>query len=151
MRYGKYRVRKLRISRYFIKFRGILFSNVYLPKINPNIISFFTVLSSMIFILALNFNTIFSLFLLFFIIILDGLDGEIARRYKINKKEEGYIIDVTCDRISESLISIPFFFPWFFIFTINLFLTLLSFNKKFHIILPLRHIFLLYFIISHIL
>ncbi|MEM5860905.1 MAG: CDP-alcohol phosphatidyltransferase family protein [Candidatus Aenigmatarchaeota archaeon] len=142
------KIRKLRISKDLIKLREFLFSGLYLPKVNPNLISSFTVILSIIFVLIFNFHRFIAAILLIIILILDALDGEIARRYKINNKE-GYIVDVTCDRLSEALIFFPFFSPWFFLFTLNLFLTILSFNKKIHAILPLRHLFLIYFFLFY--
>ncbi|MEM5771443.1 MAG: CDP-alcohol phosphatidyltransferase family protein [Candidatus Aenigmatarchaeota archaeon] len=148
MKSRREKIRKLKISKDLIKLREFLFSGLYLPKVNPNLISSFTVILSIIFILIFDFHRFIAAILLILILILDALDGEIARRYKLNNKE-GYIIDVTCDRLSEALIFFPFFFPWFFLFAFNLFLTILSFNKKIHIILPLRHLFLIYFFLFY--
>lgn len=148
---SKYKdIKKLKISKDLIKLREFLFSKIYLPKINPNFISSFTVILSILFILVLDFNKFIGALILILILIFDALDGEIARRYKLDS-EEGYIIDITCDRLSEGFIFVPFFYPWFIIFVFNLFLTILSSKKKIHIILPLRHFFLFYFLFYSIL
>lgn len=139
-------IRRFKISKILKELRNILFSKIYLPKINPNLLSSFSILLSMLFILIFGVNKFLSTIILTLILILDALDGEIARRYKISS-EKGYIIDIICDRVSESLLVFPLFYPWFFIFTFNLFLTIISFNKRIHIIFPLRHVLLLYFLI----
>jgi phosphatidylglycerophosphate synthase len=121
--------------------------NLYLPKINPNKISALSVIFSILFIIFFNYSRIVSLFVLLLVLLFDFLDGAIAKRY-YKEKIDGYIIDVTCDRISEGIIFSIFFFPWFFLFSINLWLTIWSFYSKKHIVLPLRHIFIFYLIIK---
>jgi len=55
------------------------------------------------------------------------------------------MVDVVSDRLSEGIIFVPFFVPWFFLFSLNNILAIFSFTRKKHIILPLRHIFIIYF------
>jgi hypothetical protein len=49
------------------------------------------------------------------------------------------------DRLSEGIMFSVLFFPWFFLFTINCLLTMRAVVKKKHVIIPLRHIFLVYY------
>lgn len=119
-----------------------------LPNVNPNAVSGLSVITSMLTALfvysgpPLHFLVIFFLILT---IVLDWFDGLIAKKFQ-RTTEEGYIVDVTSDRLSEGIIFSVFFFPWFFLFVINCLLTMRSFVKGRHVIIPLRHIFLIYYI-----
>ena len=121
--------------------------NLPLPKINPNKVSALSLIFSLLFIIFFNYSKIISILFIFLVLLFDFLDGAIAKRY-YKESVEGYIVDVTCDRISEGIIFSFFFFPWFFFFSINLWLTILSFYNKKHIAIPLRHIFIFYLIIK---
>jgi len=129
------------IIRYFI---DNLTKKFPLPKINPNKVSGLSVIFSITFVLTFGYSKIISFLFLFLVIFCDFLDGAISKRY-YKKNIEGYIVDVTSDRISEGIIFSFFFFPWFYLFTLNIFLTIWSFLNKKHIILPLRQIFIIYF------
>jgi phosphatidylglycerophosphate synthase len=117
-----------------------------LPNINPNIISGLSVLTSLFFILALKYSSALAFIFIIITILLDWFDGLIAKKYK-KCSEEGYIVDVTSDRLSEGIIFAPFFIPWFYLFVLNNILTIFSFTKNRHIILPIRHVFLIYFLL----
>lgn len=112
-----------------------------LPNVDPNIIS---VLSVLFIIIALIFHDhiwwLFTWVLLS--LIFDWLDGVIARKHKRATKK-GYLIDVYCDRLSEGLLFIVFFNPWFYFFIVNLFLTVYSWKTKIHFVLALRLFFLI--------
>lgn len=114
-----------------------------LPKINPNFVSGLSVISSVFFILALGYSQVLAFAIAVAVLVFDALDGIIARKYRL-ETDEGYMIDVTSDRLSEGIMFVPFFMPWFFLFAANCFLTLIGFRMKRHIILPLRHIFVIY-------
>lgn len=121
-----------------------------LPRINPNILSGLSIISSLGFILSLSLSeSSLKLPFAFLIItlLLDWLDGLIAKKHCL-ASEKGYIVDVASDRLSEAILFIPFFFPWFYLFTINMILTMFSFVRNRHIILPLRLIFAVYFYFS---
>jgi len=75
---------------------------------------------------------------------LDWLDGLVARKYHL-VSEEGYMVDVAADRLSEGILFVMFMMPWFYLFALNNIMTILSFKEKKHIILPLRQAFLIYF------
>ncbi len=113
-----------------------------LPKTNPNRISGLSLVTSVLFILTLD-QPALSLSFLFLTLLLDWLDGLVAKKHGLCC-EEGYMVDVTSDRLSEGIMFSAFFFPWFPLFALNTLLTLLSFKKNTHIAIPLRHIFFLY-------
>jgi len=117
-----------------------------LPKINPNIVSGMSIITSLGFVLSLSLseNLIISFAFLAATLLLDWLDGLIAKKHNL-VSEEGYMVDVVSDRLSEGIIFVPFFVPWFFLFSLNNILAIFSFTRKKHIILPLRHIFIIYF------
>ncbi len=120
-----------------------VFLKMPLPKINPNTVSGISVLTSLIFVLVLKYSLVLSIILLAATILLDWLDGLIAKKHNLCS-EEGCMADIASDRLSEGIIFIPFFMPWFYLFALNNILAYLSFARRRHIILPLRHVFLLY-------
>lgn len=121
-----------------------------LPKINPNIVSGMTIMTSLGFVFSLSESSPKLPFaFLMLTLLFDSLDGLITRKHNI-ASEKGYIVDLTSDRISEAILVIPFFFPWFYFFVINMILTLFSFVSNKHIILPLRAIFAFNFFISFV-
>lgn len=117
-----------------------------LPRINPNIITALSVVLSIVFTFLLT-KPLLALVTLLLVLLLDLLDGLIAHKYHL-ESEEGYMIDATADRLSEGIMFIPYFIPWFFLFVVNCFLTLWSFKTKRHIVLPLRIAFLVYLAIE---
>lgn len=121
-----------------------------LPKIHPNSVSAMSVICSIVFIILVQKSyLVVALIVLLVILLLDWMDGLIAKKFGLQSKE-GYICDVTADRLSEGIIFLFFFNPWFFLFTLNTLLTLFSFKRKIHLILPLRHIFTIFFIIKYV-
>jgi len=116
-----------------------------LPRVNPNLISGLSILLSLVFILIQN--QLAAVFVLLLVLVLDYLDGAVARKYN-TQSEEGYVVDVASDRMSEGIIFSLFFFPWFFLFSLNCLLSLLSVKKNIHIIIPLRHIFLVFIVVT---
>lgn len=119
-----------------------------LPKINPNIISGLSILTSLLFILTLKYSSILAFILIIITLLLDLFDGLIAKKYN-SCSEEGYIVDVASDRLSEGIMFINFFIPWFYLFVLNTILTVFSVANDKHIVLPLRHIFLIYFFFTN--
>ncbi|MBI2579079.1 MAG: CDP-alcohol phosphatidyltransferase family protein [Candidatus Aenigmarchaeota archaeon] len=116
-----------------------------LPNANPNAVSGLSILMSLLFVLVFRYNPPASFAILFLVLALDLLDGLIAKKHYM-PTEEGYIVDVASDRLSEGIIFSVFFTPWFYLFALNNILTLWSFSSRKHVILPLRHAFLLYFL-----
>lgn len=121
-----------------------------LPKINPNIISILSIITSLI---AAGFlvNDYFGYFVLFVFItlILDWMDGLVARKHKVPHKH-GFVYDVVSDRISE-LILFSVIYPWVLILVfINCFLTLNSFRTGKYWAMPLRQILLVVALVNFI-
>ena len=121
-----------------------------LPNVNPNAVSGLSILTSMLFVLFLSHFPLVSAVFLIITIMLDWFDGLIAKKFG-RVSEEGYIVDVMSDRLSEGIIFSVFFFPWFFLFVLNCLLSMRSVVRKKHIIIPLRHIFLVFYLLSIIL
>ena len=117
-----------------------------LPNVNPNVISGLSVLTSMLFVIVFPKFPIISAVFLTFTILLDWFDGLIAKKFQ-RTSEEGYVVDVMSDRLSEGIIFSAMIFPWFFLFFLNCLLSMRSVVKEKHIILPLRHLFLIYLVI----
>lgn len=114
-----------------------------LPNVSPNALSGLSIVFSLLFVLTLG-QPFVALALLVCALLLDWLDGMVARKYN-KTSEEGYLIDVASDRFSEAVVFLPFFFPWFFLFSINCLLAFLAVKRSKHIILPLRHVFLVFY------
>ncbi|MCX6817969.1 MAG: CDP-alcohol phosphatidyltransferase family protein [Candidatus Aenigmarchaeota archaeon] len=114
-----------------------------LPNVSPNALSGLSIVFSLLFVLTLG-QPFVALALLACVLLLDWLDGMVARKYG-KTSDEGYIVDVASDRLSEAVVFLPFFFPWFFLFSFNCILVLLAVKRNIHIILPLRHVFLVFY------
>ena len=117
-----------------------------LPNVHPNTMSGLSVIASMLFLLLTGVSTAIALIFLTAALILDWFDGIIARKFG-KTSEEGYIVDVASDRFSEGLMFTAFFYPWFYLFTLNCILAILSVKRKRHFILPLRHVFLVFYVL----
>jgi phosphatidylglycerophosphate synthase len=117
-----------------------------LPGIDPNILSGLSILTSMLFLLSTIFSMHLAFIFLLTTLVLDWFDGLVAKKYG-STSEEGYVVDIASDRFSEGLIFVSpaFFFPWFLFFVINCILAMFSVARKRHIIIPLRHAFLLFY------
>lgn len=126
-----------------------------LLKINPNLISFISVIFSLLFLIIWQSNLPqkipISFTCLIFGAMLDWLDGLTARKYHL-ASEKGWIVDTTCDRLSEFFILLSFsFFPWFYLLLWNVLFSWISWFVKKQITFPLRLIFLVYFLIKFVL
>jgi len=119
--------------------------SIPLPRVNPNSVSGLSIVTSMLFLLSYPFSAEIAIAWLIVTLLLDWFDGAIAKKHGM-VSEEGYIVDVASDRFSEGLIFSMVFFPWFYLFVLNSVLSVLSVKTGRHIIIPLRHIFLLYLI-----
>lgn len=113
-----------------------------LPRLHPTLISGLTLLISFLFVIFWNKAPSWALFLLFIILILDWLDGAIARKYNFRKTKEekrrGWTIDTIFDRLSEGIITSLFIWPWFYLFLLNCLLSPFSYFFKTSFILNLR-------------
>ncbi|MFH1445560.1 MAG: CDP-alcohol phosphatidyltransferase family protein [Nanoarchaeota archaeon] len=123
-----------------------IFLKLPLPKINPNTISAASIITSLLFVFSLNYSALLAFVLILITLLFDWLDGLVAKKHRL-ASEEGYMVDVTADRMSEGIMFLPFFMPWFLFFAVNNVLALWGFKKNKHIIMPLRHLFLVYFLL----
>jgi hypothetical protein len=131
------------------KFRSVtdgLFLKLPLPDVKPSSISGLSVMASVAFALVFRHSPAWAAALLAIIILLDWLDGLVAKKHG-RCSEEGYMADVAADRISEGIIFVQAFNPWFILFAINCLLSYASFAKSRHVILPLRHLFFIYLVL----
>ncbi len=84
-----------------------------------------------------------SIITIFVVVLLDALDGIVARAKGQISSNEGWVVDVSVDRVSEALISLALS-RIFITFTIlNMSLTLLSCHYQKHAIIPLRQAILI--------
>jgi len=118
--------------------------------LSPNLISWLSVLTSIM--VYFSFSTrsnLSGIILLFSVLVLDLLDGLVARSKHMDS-DPGRSVDFACDRMSELIIfsSEPLIFCrfnlWIFLAVVNLYLSILHLKNLRVIILPLRHIFLLF-------
>lgn len=122
-----------------------IFLKMPLPKINPNVISGLSVLTSLFFLSSLKYSSALAFILATITLLLDWFDGLVAKKHNLCS-EQGYLVDVTSDRLSEGIMFIPFFMPWYYLFVLNSILTVISVTRKKHTILPLRFVFLICFL-----
>ena len=130
-------------SRFRIILKPVLLRFPILKHVNADQISGLSLIFSPIaYLLISNRAIIASIFTIFLVLLLDVLDGIVARA-KGQTSRDGWIVDVSVDRVSEAMISLALS-RIFILFTIlNMCLALLSYHSKKHAILPLRHAILL--------
>ncbi len=123
-----------------------------LKRVNANMISGLSLVCSPIAYLLISERAILaSIIALFLVMLLDALDGIVARAKGETSSEDGWMVDVAVDRVSEALISLALS-RIFILFTIlNMGLALLSYHYRKHAILPLRHAILLILIAYYLL
>jgi hypothetical protein len=147
-RYGYYR--KPKIARGVRAAFDPFLLRLPLPRMNPNLLSGLSILTSLCTIVVWAHSPPYGLALLAITLLLDWFDGLIAKKHSLSS-ETGYIVDVAADRISEGILTIPFFVPWFYLFVLNTILAVWSFAKKRHIVLPLRHLLFVVLLITELL
>jgi phosphatidylserine synthase len=123
-----------------------------LKRVTANMISGLSLVFSPIAYLLISERAILaSIIALFLVMLLDALDGIVARAKGETSSEDGWMVDVAVDRISEAIVSLALS-RIFVLFTIlNMSLALLSCHYKKHAILPLRHAILLLLIAYYLL
>jgi phosphatidylglycerophosphate synthase len=89
--------------------------------------------------------------LLIIILLSDWMDGAVARRYKLTSRE-GWMIDVTVDRISEFLIFVAYLGTlvgniFFAMYLFNIMTSYYSVKSGKHFLLATRFFYLVYLII----
>lgn len=121
-----------------------------MPRMNPDALSALTVVLALCCIVAVAFERYgLAVLLLAGQLVLDGLDGAVARkqgwRTTAAERRHGQKVDFLCDRLCEGIMfSWPaFFVPWFALFLINSILAYLSYQQQRALAQPLRLVFLL--------
>lgn len=115
------------------------------PLKNP---SYYQVIGLMLSVVYLFSSTlIFQSVIVGIILILDWMDGAVARRYNLVGRE-GWMIDVVVDRLSEgfifaALLFTPIGMVFFALYILNIFLSMYSVKSGKHLVLPLRFVWLL--------
>jgi hypothetical protein len=111
-----------------------------LKHVDANMISGLSLaLSPIAYLLIAERAILASVIALFIVMLLDALDGIVARAKGQTSSNGGWVVDVSVDRVSEAVISLALS-RIFIMFTIlNMGLTLLSCHYKKHAIIPLRH------------
>ena len=133
---------------WMVRFRkwadGFVLEGVYLPNINPDIVSVLSVfLMAVAFVRPLDYWWI--VMFATASLILDWLDGVIARKFdRVSRR--GYWVDMTCDRICELMIAIYSPLLWVPLFAVNMILTFVNMKTRVHLMLPLRAAFIIFFL-----
>jgi hypothetical protein len=111
-----------------------------LKHVDANMISGLSLgLSPIVYLLIAERAILASIIALFVVMLLDALDGIVARAKGQTSSNDGWVVDVSVDRVSEAVISLALS-RIFILFTIlNMGLALLSCHYKKHAIIPLRH------------
>lgn len=92
-----------------------------------------------------------SIIAIFLILLLDALDGIVARAKGQTSSEDGWMVDISVDRISEAVISLALSRVFILLTILNMGLALLSYQHKKHAIIPLRHAILVILIAYYLL
>jgi len=123
-----------------------------LKQVNANMISGVSLVFSPIAYLLLSERAIIaSIITIFLILLLDALDGIVARAKGQTSSKDGWMVDVSVDRISEAIISLALSRVFILLTIINMGLALLSCYYEKHAIIPLRQVTLLILIAYYVL
>lgn len=123
-----------------------------LRQVDANMISGLSLIFSPIAYLLLSERAIAaSIIAIFLILLLDALDGIVARAKGQTSSKDGWMVDVSVDRISEAVISLALSRVFILLTILNMGLALLSYHHKKHAIIPLRQSTLLILIAYYLL
>ena len=123
-----------------------------LRQVDANMISGLSLIFSPIAYLLLSERAIAaSIIAIFLILLLDALDGIVARAKGQTSAKDGWMVDVSVDRISEAVISLALSRVFILLTILNMGLALLSYHHKKHAIIPLRHAILVILIAYYLL
>jgi hypothetical protein len=123
-----------------------------LRQVDANMISGLSLVCSPIAYLLLSERAIAaSIIAIFLILLLDALDGVVARAKGQTSSEDGWMVDVSVDRISEAVISLALSRVFILLTILNMGLALLSCHYEKHAIIPLRQATLLILIAYYLL
>jgi phosphatidylglycerophosphate synthase len=123
-----------------------------LRQVDANMISGLSLVFTPIAYLLLSERAIAaSIIAILLILLLDALDGIVARAKGQTSSEDGWMVDVSVDRISEAVISLALSSVFILLTILNMGLALLSYRYKKHAIIPLRHAILVILIAYYLL
>ena len=124
----------------------------FLKRVSANMISGLSLVCSPIAYLAISERAILaSIIALFLVMLLDALDGIVARAKGQTSSADGWIVDVSVDRVSEAVISLALSRIFILLTIINMGLALLSCHYRKHAIIPLRHAILVILLVYYLL
>jgi hypothetical protein len=116
----------------------------FFKRFNKNNISGLSLVCSLVFYLLISRRMmIWCIAVLILVLFLDVLDGSVARVKGQASSEEGWIVDVSVDRISEALVSLALSRVYILLVISNIGLVFYSYKNQKHVILPLRQLLLL--------
>ncbi len=114
-------------------------------KLHPNTLAGLGLILTTFSIIYYRSNPLFFIILLCSALLLDVW----AKHLRITRHNDDpamKLADWTSDRLSEGVLFAVAWMPWLFLFVLNCFLTLYSFLRKETITLPLRQLFLVYYV-----
>lgn len=138
-------VEKLPGIKQFREFFDKIFQKIPWPNINPSILTVGSLIPAIL--VALSYPDPFwvwlwSVLLLF----MDLADGAIAKKYK-KESRFGYLMDLWFDRITETIVLIPFLLHlniWLSLLILNWIFSVISVKSNRHISIPLRQAYAVY-------
>jgi hypothetical protein len=111
----------------------------FLQQLDPDMISGLSLVFSPIAYLLLSEKAILaSIVTIFFVLLLDALDGIVARAKGQTGSRDGWMVDVAVDRLSEAIICLALSRVFILLTIANMGLALFSCKYKKHAIIPLR-------------
>ncbi len=123
-----------------------------LRQVDANMISGLSLAFTPIAYLLLSERAIIaSIIAIFLVLLLDALDGIVARAKDQTSSEDGWMVDISVDRISEAIICLALSRVFILLTILNMGLALLSYRYKKHAIIPLRQATLLILIAYYLL
>jgi phosphatidylglycerophosphate synthase len=123
-----------------------------LRQVDANMISGLSLALTPIAYLLLSERAILaSIIAIFLVLLLDALDGIVARAKGQTSSKDGWMVDVSVDRISEAIISLALSRVFILLTILNMGLALLSCRYEKHAIIPLRQVTLLILIAYYVL
>ena len=118
-----------------------------LRQLDANMISGLSLVLSPVAYLLLSERAIIpSIVAIFLVLLLDALDGVVARSKGQTGSRDGWMVDVAVDRISEIIICLALSRVFILLTIVNLGLAFLSCHYKKHVIVPLRQATLVMFV-----
>ena len=119
-----------------------------LPRVNPHVFATLSLLASVAFLSSRRLPL--QILLLLLVLVASWLDAPVARKYdhkmKADDRKERWMIDAYVDRLSEGIIFIYYFLPFYPLFILNCVISAKSHKSRRYYTLPLRHILLLYLV-----